>query len=300
MKKIFSTVLALAMTLSLFTITANAGTNGYFDVSYEAINVASGDVTNLAVGDTFYAVLTLKEAEGILVLGAGLNWDSSVITPVDSNGEASTALGKILSNRADSTLKKYDDTEGDDIPAFSRAGDTSFAADSFYYEIATATAFAGQDYELSGDTTILKLRLKVVGEGAANITAGKTKLQETKADGVVRYPELKVSSFTIGSEDVTVEATIAPVDDPNAKGALEPKEDGKNYYTQGFKATLTPGTETVKSVIAEFLNNGNKGKVNATWTTEAGFSGETPITFAVNVLNVPEIETVTAEWSIVK
>lgn len=105
------------------------------------------------------------------------------------------------------------------------------------------------------------------------------------------------NTVTIPAAPSVVEAKIA-ANDP-IDGEKEVKEDGNTYFTKGLSATLTPGTETVTNVIATFFNKaGNEGKEKAEWA--GSYSGATPITFAVNVLNVPDGEDVTATWEIVK
>lgn len=281
MKKLLSAILALTMGLSIFTFTAHAGTAGTYNVSYEAISVASGDVNNLAKGDTLFVVVTLKDAEGFFSGGVGLNWNSKVLTPVDSSGNEATALGKITASRADSTMKKYSDDMGEDVTVFGRTGLTKFAADSFYYELANTGEFAGQDYLLDGDLVMLKVRLKVIGEGDANITAGTSKLQETKADGVVGYPTINVTSFTVGSDEEEV------------------TYDPKNFtvdFEYGVKAAANTGLAlNFKQVDAEDVVKEDTVEVPFTSMVGSTFEAAMNVVLGVTVKDVPSNVTLTLE-----
>ena len=66
-------------------------------------------------------------------------------------------------------------------------------------------------------------------------------------------------------------------------------------YTQGFKATVTPNNDVVKAVKA-ILSTAGYPDYAVEWSTP--FKGDSPYTFAVNVINVPYTATVSAAWDV--
>ena len=103
-----------------------------------------------------------------------------------------------------------------------------------------------------------------------------------------------------GTVEPPAEATLVEEDEEKGKGDLETKEDGKKYYTQGFMATLTLNGQTVNAVNFKLKNkdvtidSADNDKNVEGWS--APFEGEAPFVFAINVVNVPDGETVTCDW----
>lgn len=89
-----------------------------------------------------------------------------------------------------------------------------------------------------------------------------------------------------------------PVEDK--KEATKAEEEKANavvdgLYTQGFKATVTPNDQIVSEVkVVLSATKAAKTAEPIVWT--APVEGFASFEFAVNVLNVPEGETVTAAW----
>ncbi len=211
MKKIFSLVLAIAMIMSVCVLTANAGTAGYYDVSYEAISVASGDVSTLAVGDVFSAKVVLKGADGLFGGQVALTWNDAVIAPVKTNNtDLATTFGQgtISSSRLHTNAKvmvEEENEDGDMVEVEKTAFESmtsTLTSSSLVYDFSSAQISGGfNDYPLTGDQTIIAIRFKVVGTGEANLsaTAADTKVQELKSDGIVRLANTVIPTLTIGS-----------------------------------------------------------------------------------------------------
>lgn len=100
--------------------------------------------------------------------------------------------------------------------------------------------------------------------------------------------------------EAPAKAELVEEDEEKGKGALETKEDGKKYYTQGFMATLTLNGQTVNAVNFKLKNkdvtidSANNDKNVEGWSVPT--EGNAPIVFAINVVNVPDGETVTCDW----
>lgn len=245
--------MALAMMVSMFTFTAEAGTAGKYEISYEPVSVASGSMDDLAVNDTFFVVVKLTDAEAIQTAGIGLNWNSAVVKPVKSdNTTLATAIGTVTTARADSTLKKYFEDDDAEIAAFSRTPGVSVTESSILYEIATATTFAGQDYEVSGDVTMFKLRLKVVGEGNVNlaVTEGSSKLKELNSDPFC-YPTVSgITALTVGgaaTETKYFAATLPACEKADASTAVQFQFDDSGVK-KGYDFVFGTILEAVESV----------------------------------------------------
>ena len=99
----------------------------------------------------------------------------------------------------------------------------------------------------------------------------------------------------LGSNSITIKVVAdAPAKTPFAFTTDSKANDAVDgFYTQGFKADVTPNDDVV-TVAATLANNDKTASV--AW--DGSFSGATPITFAINVLNVPATETVSATWNI--
>lgn len=278
MKKLFSSVLVLAMVLSMFTFTVQAGTNGKYSVSYEAINVASGDVNNLAEGDTFFAVVKLTGAEGLFSGQVDLKWDSSVVKAIKANGtdDASTFANAVDSNtRLHMAAKSYSDDEGMDVAAFEQNG-SDYSAGSISYIFSAAMIDGGfKDYLLSGDQVIFKLRLKVVKEGNANITYTNARVCEVMTDGADRATTVDIPALTIGSS--------TPVTPPPA---------GDDTTEQKAKATAT--YMTGMTGIRFNVSNGDKTVGYAVpFSTGTQLEAASKVSIGLTVTGIPSGESVT-------
>ncbi len=152
-------------------------------------------------------------------------------------------------------------------------------SDSFEAEDTSVGVAAKLTYTVNADAAV----------GAYTITLKNDANTSMNMDGdVVPFADATVTVNVVADAPAKTEATLATEE-------LNNKADA-DYYTQGFKATVTPNDDVVTAVKA-VLANGTKS-ADVEWT--GSYEGATPITFAINVINVPATETVTAEWSIVK
>lgn len=228
MKKLFSSILALTMMLSLFTFTTvHAGTDGYYKVSYEAIGDA--DINNLKVDDMFFAVVTLKDAEGLFSNQLSFTWNPEVLQLSNSSGAASTNFIQTTTSRYHQSVKvnSFDDEntgEYQSVNAYEAETGVTNSSLKYYFSPITIKEEDGSthidDLLLSGDVTIIKVRFKVLKAEDPNFTFTNYGLVEVKADGATLVPRTASSFDTLsfaGSTSTTETKTFAATITSSAK-----------------------------------------------------------------------------------
>lgn len=290
MKKIFSSILALAMMLSLFTFTtANAGSESNFNVSFEQISVASGDMNKLAVGDSFYAVIKLKNVASVYGAGIDLTWNNSALELYrEDKGTASTSLKYAATSRisesSDYQFTYYDTEEETDISvcAFEEASPTltqgTLQYDFSVVESPNEAGVSGYwDYITKTDDVLaIKLRFRVISTTDV-------------------APDFKITRSEYRSSINTTLDTIGSSVDPIGFASATP--DPKPTTTDNFFAAAVKTNE--KPTLADTLIYTFKNDLGNTGTKDvylgAEIESDTTINTAVKVTGIPEGRTVTLD-----
>ncbi len=273
MKKIISILATIAMVATMFTSVVNAAA----DVTFSAAALkAENDVSkskNVVVNVTITAPNGFAGFKNVLKYDA----DSFTVLAVNKSADMS---GTIVH----------------DVPT---PGELSIVYGSATDHMPTKTDFNEYYEEVTVDcsyvyTVILKANDTIVN-GEYNFTLENDAKNTANAAGSTLTGEVASSAKTtiVGGvnpappvEDKK-EATITPESKANAV------VDG--LYTQGFKATVTPNDQIVSEVkVVLSATKAAKTAEPIVWT--APVEGFASFEFAVNVLNVPDGETVTAAW----
>lgn len=266
MNKVVAAISAMTMAITMFASVSYAGAGDVLTLKATSDAVKAGETAQVTVS------LENTAAEGLIAFTVDFTFADGFVVPAiaDTTGYAfADAAGSAVNTSVVVGTNKYRFDWSDDLADTASTGTGKL----FTLGVQVPEGTAPGQYPITATTNYIadfawNEDLTVALEGA--------------------YIEVISDA---------VEAKIAP-NEP-IDGVKEVKEDGNTYFTKGLSATLTPGTETVTNVIATFFNKaGNEGKEKAEWA--GSYSGATPITFAVNVLNVPDGEDVTATWEIVK
>ncbi len=280
MKKIISVFATIAMVATMFTSVVNAAA----DVTFAA--AGAKNTYDISSNKNVMVKVTIEAPAGFAGFKNIIDYDEEAFTYVSVSKSADLSALLEASDKDGEVAFVYA-SGSDHMPTKMVFNEETFedeeVACSYYYQIrfmAKDTTENGEyDFTLTNDAPNLN-------NAAGNQLTGEvlSSAKITITGGVDPAPSI-------------VEAKIAAND--SIDGDKVEKEDGNTYFTKGLSATLTPGTETVTKVIATLFNKaGKEGNEKAEW--EGTYKGETPITFFINVLNVPDGEDVTATWDIVK
>lgn len=297
MKRFISILVAsMMLTASLATTAFAADYNATLSFGYD------NTVTTKTVkaGDELEVYARINNNVGIASLDLKIAYDSTVLAPVaDPETEADEEeLEPSVTHVPYVYFLDYDDARkgakwGDMIIGEGEVADTSDAYVSFVGARDSATTSSNENMLIGA------VKFKVLDTSKTNTEVYVYALNLT-SDGSTVLPTESNKITLILESDAPAEATLVEEDEEKGKGALETKEDGKKYYTQGFMATLTPNGQTVKAVNFKLTNkdvtidSANNDKNVKGWSTP--FEGEAPFVFAINVVNVPDGETVTCDW----
>jgi len=214
MKKLLSSILALAMITSLFAISVHAAPAGSFDVSYVDEDGSAVDLKNLEAEDIFYVNVAFKGVNSMKTAALVLSWNDSIVVPVDKNGVSATSFTKVP------TYVLHDDEEildGNDEPVYtSMSANRKFTASSLKYEVFAATSES--DYLVSGDVNYITFRLKVVAKGDAAIKAETSKIMEFDMEAAETV-DINLPALTIGST-TPAKAELVEEDEQKGKGVF--------------------------------------------------------------------------------
>lgn len=283
MKKLFSAVIATAMIASTFV--ANVFAEGTLDFALS--NNRAGK--EIEAGTTVNVTVTLSGAE-FNCYAMSIGYDSSAFEYVKTDKASSSNLdakpnGKANVNETDPTASfvatnyatSYDEKYVVEVEDEETGDTTEVAAKNTYY-----VQFKVKEGAITGNYPFALIQTADQAMGCGN-QAGDT---------------LVCTLGEITSVSVKGVDPAPPVEDK--KEATKAEEEKANavvdgLYTQGFKATVTPNDQIVSEVkVVLSATKAAKTAEPIVWT--APVEGFASFEFAVNVLNVPEGETVTAAW----
>lgn len=224
-----------------------------FAADYEWTFAANGVDGKIAAGTEFDVVLDITANAGLIGMNAEVSYDAEGLELMAAP-TITTVLG--TNSSLTSASNPYVISVGDGLDPVTATGN------------------------------LATFKFKAVKDGTWNINlvcdAGNTMDGDW---GEVDFGS-KVVTIEVG-ENAPAKTPFAYTTDSKANDAVD------GFYTQGFKADVTPNDDVV-TVAATLANNDKTASV--AW--DGSFSGATPITFAINVLNVPATETVSATWNI--
>lgn len=259
MKRIFSLLITAAMMISTASVAFAA------DCNY----VLEPATATAAVGEVLEFTLKLDSNPGIAGFVNIMEFDSNVFERV-------------------SYIKINEDDEEEEYDAYSSWGSLTVndgIKDQTVFQIALPSNKTGKtvlkvNYKVKSDVTNGDYTFKMYAEEAMNASGELVNVGETTATVKVtggKEPAPAYKAFEIKDEQ-----------DPTAPNATE-------KYTQGFKATVIPNSDSITGVTCTLSTAGKPDYVVNEWATLA--IGKVETTFAINVLNVPAGVAVTAEWN---
>jgi len=305
MKKLISIFCALTVICG-FASTAMAEGNGSISLSaeYYANDWATSQDKILKADDIVYVKINASDLPGadkitteckqFSNVSLKVTYDKNVITPYEEGGVYSHIELNQFTAKYTMPNKKVPTADTIGLISTGAVSPVSNVDEPGYVADGTTTIILNNGiagFTLKGD--FITLYFKVVNPAAENANPN-VGLEVTAYDNYDESASVLPATTGVKLEGVGSSKTPYTIDD-EAKSNKDEVAEGEKY-TQGFKATVTPNDDVVTAVKA-VLANGTK-TADVEWT--GSYEGATPITFAINVINVPATETVTAEWSIVK
>lgn len=301
MKKIISSLLAVVMTMSIASINAFAVTTATLSIT--------NDVTTVKAGDVIEAVVIVDTTKGIANYTNTIKYDKDVFELVYSaayDAFAADPENQALAEEVEmempdvySEMTGYPAIMGDTMVDFWNANSTKALAG-----LSATTNSEGYPLFLCNGTsavTALKAAknapvsaamLKVkdgVAAGTTTISTTNVAVSDGTADTYYATTPITLTIEADAPSIVEKEVVVTPVKgNANAEGK----------FTQAFKASIKGNDETVTTVNF-ILSNGSKewnSADNGKGWTGLNITGASPVTFGVNVLNVPSDATVTANF----
>ena len=253
--KIISALMAIVASFVFVGTTAFAA-NG-------VLSIDCATTEAVAVGDTFDVTVSITENPGIVNFDAAVTYDSNLVL----TGVADAGLLKGNSTSTSYTLNPF----------------------SLYYDDS-----ANPDNTSTGIVTTLTFKVADTAE------AGKTYDISIKTNDIYNYDVDNVY-FNTDSTSVTIAGNEPPAPTYTKYDVSESSDNNKGkegstdeFYSYGIKTTITPNDWTLNALDYKFTKDGGATYVRSAdnaddtlvgWSTP--FAGESVLTFAVNVVNIP-------------
>lgn len=274
MKKFFSAIIAVSMIASTLITSAFAST------TLNATLSNNKSTKTLVAGDTVNVTVTLADAQ-FANFEFTLTYDSTAFEYVKG--------GKASSSNLDGAVVFGNPSAGTVLATYANAVDETLIVEVEDEE-------TGEVSEVAAKNTFY-WQFKVTDAavtGSYSFTLSQDELQQ-RATSSIDYGALTTvigapTSVSVEGVAAEKEAEMATIISADNKADVATGAD----YTQGFSASITPNDDTVNG-ITYTLTTDEAGKTpyNGTWTFDAPLTGNSAVTFGINVLNVPNAQTVT-------
>jgi len=292
MKRFISTFIAAMMICSSIATTAFAADKNL---------VLTADKTTVKAGDNVRVLATLTETtQDIGAIQFSITFDPNVFELGEDDLSSVTAPPFLMDTLEKYLPKEYHQTYSyDQYASYYQFGSCQVGNELRDEGMTVTFAYAGGIKPNCGVTNkILGGAYLKVKNDLSGITNPKTMITITSPN--CSY-EGKAHNLITNDIEITLDGVgtvVPPVEDK--KEAVLVDEEKANavvdgLYTQGFKAVVTPNNQIVSEVkVVLSATKAAKTAEPIVWT--APVEGFASFEFAVNVLNVPDGETVTAAW----
>lgn len=301
MKKIISSLLAVAMTMSIASINAFAVTSATLSIT--------DDVKTVKPGDIIEAVVKVDTTKGIANYTNTIIFDQDVFELVYSS-----AYNTFAADPENQAMAEEYEMEMVDVYS-EMTGYSAYMSDTMiaYWDVTANKLPGGLSFMLNSQGYPLYLSngaSAVSGLKAAKnavLAGAMLKVKDTAVAGetVISSADVAVSDGSADTKYATTPITITvEADAPSITKATYDVEEKDNKadkaegeaYTQGFKVEVIGNDETVTAVPFTLKADG-KEKAYAGFTG-LNITGATPVYFGLNVKEVPADKTVAAEFSL--